>query len=62
MMNKNKTFKDGSVAEKIVIGLYVPYYFAKKAFNELFDGSWIEVGKVTATMIAAYFIAVTILI
>ena len=51
-MLKGKKFRSGSIGEKLMIGIYVPWYFIHDvAFEEVLEGSWANVAKMVGAMV-----------
>ena len=58
-MLKGKKFRSGSIGEKLMIGIYVPWYFIHDvAFEEVLEGSWANVAKIVEAMVGFYLIMV----
>ena len=58
-MLKGKKFRSGSIGEKLMIGLYVPWYFIHDiAFEEILEGSWVNVLEMVGAMVCFYLVVI----
>ena len=60
-MLKGKKFRSGSIGEKLMIGLYVPWYFIHDiAFEEILEGSWVNVLEMVGAMVCFYLVMIAL--
>lgn len=58
-MLKGKKFRSGSIGEKLMIGIYVPWYFIHDvAFEEVLEGSWVNVLEMVGAMVCFYLVMI----
>ena len=58
-MLKGRKFRSGSIGEKLMIGLYVPWYFIHDiAFEEILEGSWVNVLEMVGAMVCFYLVII----
>ena len=60
-MLKGRKFRSGSIGEKLMIGLYVPWYFIHDiAFEEILEGSWVNVLEMVGAMVCFYLVMIAL--